>query len=188
MLLCSAAILWQENSTLLSPYRDLAPCIVTASDTLITTLILCSFKSLLQKSTLLLLHWFNSPMNSESPNYEITDKTKGSLWTNSGILAAPADMRLDQQLILLIISHHFIYWRQQSVCLILIVGSLRLRTSDSLQKHRDLICLNPSQLKRELERHPTSSQEPVYFVWDKSGDCATWVLIRACPGRFGKDF
>lgn len=83
MLLRSAvllAITWQSPGlTLLGLYQDLAPWIVTASDILITFLILFSFKDLLQTSTLLLLHWFNSPMNSESPNYEIVDNTKGSL-------------------------------------------------------------------------------------------------------------
>lgn len=74
------AITWQNPGlTLLGPYQDLALWIVTASDVLMTFLILLSFKGLLQESTLLLLHWFESPVNSESPNYEIIDNTKGSL-------------------------------------------------------------------------------------------------------------
>lgn len=39
----------------------------------------------------MLIHWFNSPMNCEPPNYEITDITRGSLGTSRGILAAPAE-------------------------------------------------------------------------------------------------
>lgn len=57
---------------------DLAPWIVTAGDILRTFLNIFSSEGLLQKSTLLLLHRFNSPATSQSPNYETTDNAEGS--------------------------------------------------------------------------------------------------------------
>lgn len=61
---------------------------MTANGILIAFLILSSFRGLVQKSALLLLHQFNSPMNCEPPNYEITDNTRGSSGTSRDILAA----------------------------------------------------------------------------------------------------
>lgn len=51
--------------TLLSLFCALTPWIMTANYILIAFLILFSFRGLFQKSALLLLHWSNSPMNSE---------------------------------------------------------------------------------------------------------------------------
>lgn len=107
-------------------------------------------------------------MNSETLTCEITiENTKHSAWTNtfflpesSSILAALADIHLDQQLILLIISHCFIYWLKKCVYLILMVESLGLCMSGSLWKQQFNMLNFPTTEKKELERYPVSPWDP----------------------------